>query len=965
MKKAFKRFNYLIAVALVSFTALSSILPQTSSTAYAAIAADPGTATGTFYTMTVAEQATVWSTYSALKSGECYLKEGVSEADIKSGKWLAGDKARVGLHIDAGDGRLGCNNENNWFSNLLNLAGYTGDYTQPADLIFNKVAGSYFPKNDGTAQTTMLNLIGSKLFQGNIPNIAPDQTMYYIMYKNVVADKGCNASLLPANVNDQPANKFPIHVYDIKTDTVSLTTYGYTADKTDAPVVGFGVDSGNDAKLECQSIAKRLGDAKYANEFKAYVAANPGSSAEKTDSTSGAAGAADPSLDCDFKKRNPLTWLLCPTIQGMNAVIVTLDEGIVSLLSVDQEKIFSTEDGKGYYGAWQTFRGIALAILVIAALAMVIAQALGFEVLDAYTIKKILPRLIFAIVGIALSWEIMKFFVILTNDLGVGIRQIIYLPFKNLDNSIQLDVAGQLIMNIIGGGAIAALGIVGLLSFVVTAAMAVAIAFLVLIVRQLIIIVLILFAPIAIACSILPNTQSVYKLWYESFTKALMMFPIIVAFLAVGKVFAVVAVGSDIGKADAISQLMAFAAYIMPYFLIPLTFKFAGGLMRTIGGSFNDRSRGGFDRLRKYRGNTMATRKQKASSGELYNNKTMNTLTARGSTRNLGFGRRGREAYDQKMAVSAGAFAKSEKAQGIMFKDDSLRAMTYGSAFEARNRMARDYGMNSEDVEQSIAGVKASGGFGKARQVYAAKQLAATGTGYDDDTQMYSTIARVSGGNKVLADSMWGEMRGTSERAGRNDLKTSYGMGSALLSDIIDSGNARASSNQIGIQYRERFEDMAVEAARGTDGMSLARNKPSSIRNMMGRMNGAQARHASVLEQAAADPTSVPTTQRYQSEVTLGQIRAKMENMESNTAYGPEVNTEAIYGTRQGLGVQNGRVVENRRPGTATFGGAVADAHEQTLYGQRPYQEESLQRNRQGVDPLAVARDRQNRDQDH
>jgi len=32
-----------------------------------------------------------------------------------------------------------------------------------------------------------------------------------------------------------------------------------------------------------------------------------------------------------------------------------------------------------------------------------------------------------------------------------------------------------------------------------------------------------------------------------------------------------------------------------------MTFKFAGGAMRTIGGGLNDRGRGGFDRLRKFR----------------------------------------------------------------------------------------------------------------------------------------------------------------------------------------------------------------------------------------------------------------------------------------------------------------------------------------------------------------------------
>lgn len=313
-----------------------------------------------------------------------------------------------------------------------------------------------------------------------------------------------------------------------------------------------------------------------------------------------------------------LNWWLCPIYWGLNRIVGAIDGMINSMLYVDQVAIFSIEpnpdgsksSGQGYYQAWQALRTIALALLVISALVMVIAQALGFQLLDAYTIKKVMPRLVIAVIAIALSWQLMEFLVELTNALGLGVRQIIYYPFADMPGSLNLGGGGAVTAGLLTVGAFYALGPVGLLSFAATAAMAGAIAFLVLMLRQLVIIVLILMAPIAIACSILPNTQGAYKLWYESFTKALLMFPIIVAFIAVGRVFSVVALqggaGPDAGGVvgtgvSAVSQIIGFAAYFLPYFLIPMTFSLAGGAMRFLGGKVNDTGRGGFDRLKKFR----------------------------------------------------------------------------------------------------------------------------------------------------------------------------------------------------------------------------------------------------------------------------------------------------------------------------------------------------------------------------
>lgn len=349
-------------------------------------------------------------------------------------------------------------------------------------------------------------------------------------------------------------------------------------------------------------------DACVANQKAALPAGglSPGSIAPPTDVLGGGSSGSgdntqgDPDLNCGTEKSR-MDWIICPVIKLVSSTVAGLDNLVTNLLEVDKKVVDETDANAGarYYKAWQSFRNLALGILVIAALIMLIGQALGFEVLDAYTLKKVMPRLVIAIIGIALSWQLMKWFVLFTNDLGFGIRRLIYAPFTDgMGDKVILQGGANAILWLLSFGAIAALKIGGLGFAVGSALLGLAVAIIVMLMRQIVVVLLLMLAPIAIACYVLPNTQGMWKLWHESFTKALLMFPIIMGFLAAGRVFAMVSSGPDSGV---VGQLIAFFAYILPYFLIPVTFKFAGGAMRTVGGFANDRSRGMFDRMKKGR----------------------------------------------------------------------------------------------------------------------------------------------------------------------------------------------------------------------------------------------------------------------------------------------------------------------------------------------------------------------------
>ena len=336
-------------------------------------------------------------------------------------------------------------------------------------------------------------------------------------------------------------------------------------------------------------------------------------------------GAANTQIGCEFQLTNPLSWLVCSAVYLFGQFINAYDSAITNQLNVKTNAIFcdTTDTCKAYYSAWQSFRDIALGLVTLVGLAIVISQALGLEILDAYTIRRVLPRLLIAIIGIALSWPLMKFLVQLSDDLGFGIRHLIYAPFAHLSDTGNLDFGNSIANFFFGGGVVLEGGIAAwiqfgglgaLILFALTAALAVAVAIATLILRQVAIILMMLLAPIAIIAYVLPNTQRTYKLWWESFSKALLMFPLIAALIATGRVFSAI----TFNNGGFFNQLIGFIAYFAPYFMIPATFRFAGSALSGMSGFINNRAQGGFAALAKQRSENRARRHTQARGRGLY-----------------------------------------------------------------------------------------------------------------------------------------------------------------------------------------------------------------------------------------------------------------------------------------------------------------------------------------------------------
>jgi hypothetical protein len=497
----------------------------------------------------------------------------------------------------------------------------------------------------------------------------------------------------------------------------------------------------------------------------------------------GGAGEA-PETTCE-DKGGPLGWILCGFVKILDDGIDWLDAQIIRLMTIDPSQYNNAK----VKGASDVFRNIAFSLLIPVMLIMVSGTALGFGAFDAYTVKRALPRMMIAALFIALAYPLTTFLVDLSNIAGSGILGIVTAAFAGgaanaqditLSSLISGGQGGALTALIIGGGTVAVgvgaitIGIV--LSFGFTLFAGLLIGFLLLVLRQVVVIALIIIAPIAILSWIFPGNDKLWKLWRDSLEKALLLFMIFMLAIGTGRGFASLA---DVANFGPLTPFVAGTAYIIPYLVFRQLISAGGAALSLVGGAVNDKGKGLFDRPRKYRAEVRKETGERAKEGNRFRGKGRLTTSL---NRGIEFGTNLKEggvnpmAFRGRMneALSKGAYheskelrEKNEDFAALSQDDDLLRIVRTARSRGDAKRMLQ---AANRDTPEALARVEAvmRSGSAEAVQMAATTQLAATGTGYGDDpAAMFEAIRQTTHGDRDLATRMLGDMRAAASQSGQ------------------------------------------------------------------------------------------------------------------------------------------------------------------------------------------------------
>lgn len=580
-----------------------------------------------------------------------------------------------------------------------------------------------------------------------------------------------------------------------------------------------------------------------------------------------------------------LGWILCPMINLAQDAINTASAALQNLLYTPGSQIFSSN----FQGTFDVFRDFGEALLVIAGLVMVVSQAAGLEIFAAYTIRKALPRLILAAIGIALAGPILQFIVTFFDDIGSWIQQIIIgtvnIPAANVIAPISGYSVQGTTLGILGtfAGLLASAGIV--ISFVFTILIAILIALVVLSIRQLVILICIIIAPLAIAAAVLPGTQKMWNFWRDTLLKALMMFPIIMAFFGAGVAMSKIAyIASDPTSAnpDLGWQLLGVGVYVAPLFLLPFAFSMSGGLMGSINSAVSSKGQGAFKLLSSYRQNKAGERLNAAKTGNFWRNYGWNRGIAKG-----GSGLMQRAAIFTQEPLSAGkrkalrsattvdlageAIEKNSAFRAIKDNDTLLWAAlkSGGSQTAALNylkaqRDAGKYSGSDKDIDRDVGQIMLARQTMGERNFVAAAAIAqaATGTGYADAGEMLQTIKQASGGDRQLAGRMLGSMRSAAVQSGRHDLGgAGYGSYMTQLNNAFDNKEVDT-------------RGLNLAALASTDSVTLGRGRKVSVE----KITDAVQSRMTELRKLQGERQLLPEEQKE-----FGQLAANLENLRDTT----------------------------------------------------------------------------------
>ncbi len=313
----------------------------------------------------------------------------------------------------------------------------------------------------------------------------------------------------------------------------------------------------------------------------------------KSASTACATGSSDP--NCASKTTSSCTiqgigWVVCPVTTFLGNLADGVVEKLNDMFMVPSTQIFNTNNDT--YKVWQQVRNYANILFVIVFLIIIFSQVTSFGISN-YGIKKLLPKLVIVAILVNVSFPICALLVDLSNLLGYGIGKVISsaISVTPANTGQQGTAFGGIVATIIGAAAFAAaiyFALASLIGILITVVVIGVTLVVLLGIRQALIILLIVLAPLAFVAMLLPNTESLFKKWREMFQALLLIFPIASVLYAAGGLAAKVLSGSNLQ----IVQILAAALPTLALVAVYTVFKQAMHGLQGVGGFINNASGG-------------------------------------------------------------------------------------------------------------------------------------------------------------------------------------------------------------------------------------------------------------------------------------------------------------------------------------------------------------------------------------
>lgn len=282
-------------------------------------------------------------------------------------------------------------------------------------------------------------------------------------------------------------------------------------------------------------------------------------------------------------------WWVCPQTGKIAEAVDWLYDKIEDILVINPVE---AKDGSPIYEIWKYARGVTNIVFIIFLMVVVYSQLTGVGISN-YGIKKALPKLIVVAILVNLSFIICSLAVDVSNIVGDSLRGL----FTSIEESTlttmqvtdEMRVSMAEMYSSMAGGTALAIG-AGFISFetgaiwmlipvVLGAVVAVASGLITIALRQAVVTLLIMIAPLAIVAYMLPNTEQWFKKWRQLFMKMLVFYPMFSLLFGASSLAGWAIIAS---AKDGFGLILGMAVQIFPLFFSWNLMKMSGTFLGTI-----------------------------------------------------------------------------------------------------------------------------------------------------------------------------------------------------------------------------------------------------------------------------------------------------------------------------------------------------------------------------------------------
>ncbi len=288
-------------------------------------------------------------------------------------------------------------------------------------------------------------------------------------------------------------------------------------------------------------------------------------------------------------------WIICPTTGVVAKASDAIYSMIEDILKINPATLASDST---VHIIWQYVRDITNIIFIIFLLVVVISHLTNLGISN-YNLKRILPRLIVVAILVNISFVACQLAVDISNILGSSIRDTFYSIEEQAISqgaNVSADISWENIIGAVTGtGVITGLGITftgglstlfwALIPALLGAIVSVIIGLITISLRQGLVMVLTMIAPLAFVCFLLPNTEGWFKKWKSLFMKMLTFYPMFSFLFGASHIagWAIITSSTnEAGETSGFGIIVGLVVQIFPLFGSWSLMKMSGTILGTV-----------------------------------------------------------------------------------------------------------------------------------------------------------------------------------------------------------------------------------------------------------------------------------------------------------------------------------------------------------------------------------------------